>query len=125
MNEATLTIVGNVVNDPELNTTRSGIPVASFRVASTSRHYDREAGAMVKGETLFLQVQCWRGLATNVARTLRKGAPVVVQGRLQIKTKEILSDDGPRRRTFTTVEAQAVGLDLARLPIAAQRDEAA
>jgi single-strand DNA-binding protein len=117
MNEVMITVVGNVVADPELSTTRNGLPVANFRLASTSRRYDKEAGGWTNGETLYISVRCWRGLAQNVASSISKGSPVIVQGRLYTRTATIEGDSGPRRRHYTDLEATAVGLDLARLPM--------
>lgn len=112
--EVTLTVVGNVVADPEPGITRNGVPFASFRVASTSRRLDKDAGTWAPGDTLYLQVQCWRGLAHNVVGTIRKGSPVVVQGRLHTRTVINEGPDGTRRRTYTELNATAIGLDLAR-----------
>lgn len=127
MNDVFITVVGNAVADPQLSATRSGIPFTTFRIASTSRRYDREMGAWTKIDTMFLDVRCWRGLALNAAATLVKGSPVVVQGRLSVRTVVSQGPDGERRRTFTDLDANAIGLDLARLPVesagAGSRDE--
>ena len=78
MNETTMTIVGNVVEDPRRRQTKNGHAVTNFRVASTSRRYDREQERFVDNGTLFITVTCWRGLASNVDQSIRKGQPVVV-----------------------------------------------
>jgi single-strand DNA-binding protein len=78
MNDTYITIVGNVVDEPRLRTTSSsGVPVLSFRVASTSRRLDRETGKWQDSDRLFATVTCWRALAQNVARSLKKGQPVI------------------------------------------------
>ena len=76
MNDTYITIVGNVVDEPRLRmTSSSGLPVLSFRVASTSRRLDRETGKWQDSDRLFATVTCWRALAQNVARSLKKGQP--------------------------------------------------
>ncbi len=125
LNTVSLTVVGNVIAAPELLETRNGVQYATFRIASTSRRFDRDAGAWINGDTLYLHVRCWRGLATNAAATLAKGSPVVVHGRLSTRSFTTEGPDGPQRRDHTELEAVAIGLDLARLPAAGARQEAA
>lgn len=110
MNETSVTVVGNLVDDPRLRTTDAGLDVASFRIASTSRRYDRQAGRWADAASLFLTVTCWRALAGNAVASLRKGDPVVVTGKLSTRTYE---KDGQQRSTCE-LEALAVGPDLAR-----------
>jgi single-strand DNA-binding protein len=110
VNETIVTVVGNLVDDPTLRQTDSGVEVAGFRVGSTSRRYDRETGRWVDAGTLFLHVTCWRALGANVAASLGKGDPVVVSGRLFTRTYE---RDGQTRTSYE-LDALAVGPDLAR-----------
>lgn len=110
MNETLVTVVGNLVDDPRLRTLDSGIEVAGFRVASTSRRWDRDTEQYVDSGQLFLSVSCWRSLAANVSQSLRKGDPVVLTGRLSTRTYE---KDG-QNRTVCELEAYAVGPDLGR-----------
>lgn len=110
MNDTTVTVVGNLVDDPRLRTTESGLDVAGFRLASTARRYDRETGRYVDSASLFLPVSCWRALAANVTASLRKGDPVVVTGKLSTRT---FDKDG-QSRSVCELEALAVGPDLAR-----------
>lgn len=110
MNETHVTLVGNLVDDPRLRTTETGVDVAGFRVASTTRRFDRVTNRWSDGGSLFLSVTCWRGLATNAVASLRKGDPVVVTGRLSTRTYE---KDGQSRSTCE-LEALAIGPDLAR-----------
>ncbi len=112
MFETKLTIVGTVINTPVLtHTRRAGVPVANFRVATTSRSFNRELGRWVDGSTLYLRVACWRRLAENVAGSLRRGDPVMVTGNLS--TQSYLATDGTRRWSYE-VEAASVGPDLTR-----------
>lgn len=110
MNETTVTLIGNLVDDPTLRTTESGLDVAGFRVASTARRYDAQTSRHVDAGSLFLSVSCWRVLAGNVVASLRKGDPVIVTGKLSTRTYE---KDG-QTRSVCEVEAHAVGPDLAR-----------
>ena len=110
INETTVTVVGNLVEDPKQRTTESGIDLAVFRVASTARKFDSQAGRHVDATSLFLSVTCWRTLAGNVSASLRKGDPVVVTGRLFTRSYE---KDG-QSRSVIEMEAHAVGPDLAR-----------
>ena len=80
--EPAITIVGNLTADPEMRFTPSGVPVASFTVASTPRTFDRAAGEWKDGEALFMRCQAWRQMAENVAESLTKGTRIIVQGRL-------------------------------------------
>lgn len=110
MNETTMTIVGNLVDAPNLRRTKNGHCVANFRVASTPRRFDREKGAWVDGDTLFVTVTAWRALGENVAASLRKGMPVVVTGRYCQREYE----KNEALRTAYELEASAVGPDLSR-----------
>ena len=110
MNDTILTIVGNVVDEPRMRVTRNGHAVTNFRVASTSRRFDREQEKFVDNATIFVTVTCWRGLAENVATSLRKGQPVVATGRYY--SREYTVDE--QLRVAYELEAQAVGHDLAR-----------
>ncbi|MFI5954993.1 single-stranded DNA-binding protein [Cryptosporangium sp. NPDC051539] len=110
MNETTTTIVGNVVDSPSKRVLDSGISVTSFRVASTSRRYDRVTNGWADGESLYLKVTCWRNLAENTAASIVKGDPVIVHGRLFTRLYEVAES----RRAAYELEATAVGFDLNR-----------
>ncbi len=86
--ETVITVVGNLVDDPELRFTPSGAAVANFRIASTPRNFDRQTNEWVDGEGLFLSCAVWRQAAENVAESLQKGMRVVVQGRLKQRSYE-------------------------------------
>jgi single-strand DNA-binding protein len=96
--ETVITVVGNLVDDPELRFTPSGAAVANFRIASTPRTFDRQAGEWRDGETLFLSCSVWRQAAENVAESLQKGMRVVVQGRLKQRSFE--TREGEKRTVF-------------------------
>lgn len=108
MNE-TITVRGFVGNDVRTITTESGLPIATFRLASTPRRYDREKSAWVDGETNWFSVTCFRAMAQNVGSTLSKGDPVLVSGRLKVRQ---WSNDAGQRGTSVEIDADGVGHDL-------------
>lgn len=114
MNDITFCVVGNVVNDVELRFTKSGEPVASFRVAASTRRFDRAHERWVDGDTHYFSVSCWRNLAHNVVQTIQKGMPVIVQGRLRSREVERPCKDQTHMVRYFDIEAHAVGPDLAR-----------
>jgi single-strand DNA-binding protein len=104
--------VGNVLTAPEWRrTTKTQALVVNFRVASTSRRFDRETGRWVDGNSLRVRVNCWRKLAEGVAASITVGDPVVVVGRLYTRD---WTDAENHPRTSYEMEAIAVGPDLAR-----------
>lgn len=111
MNETFSTVVGNVCTDIKTATTRNGAPVASFRVASTTRRYDRARGGWYDADTLFVTVVCYRQLADHVTSSFGKGEPVVVAGRLRVR--DWTAPDG-RTGTAVELEATVAGHDLNR-----------
>jgi single stranded DNA-binding protein len=104
-----ITIVGNLVADPELRFTPNGQAVATFRVASTPRFRDQQSGEWKDGESLFLTCNVWRQAAENVAESLQRGMRVIVQGRLKQRSYE--TREGEKRTVFE-VEADEVGPSL-------------
>jgi single-strand DNA-binding protein len=111
INDALVTFCGYVATDPTFRKTETGISFAKLRIAFTERKRDRETGEWSDGPTTFLGVQCWRTLAENVARSLRKGEPVMVRGRLFTR---YFKDGQGEERSVLEVEASALGHDLAR-----------
>jgi single-strand DNA-binding protein len=106
-----ITIVGNLVNDPELRFTNSGQPVAQFRVASTPRIRDNATGEWKDGDSLFLTCNVWRQMAENVAESLQRGMRVIVSGRLRQRNYETQQGE---KRTVYEVEVDDVGPSLLR-----------
>jgi single-strand DNA-binding protein len=107
--ETTITVIGNLTNDPELRFTPSGSPVANFTVASTPRTFDRQANEWKDGETLFLRCSIWRDAAENVAETLTKGMRVIISGRLKSRTYETKEGE---KRTVIELEVDEIGPSL-------------
>jgi single-strand DNA-binding protein len=104
-----ITVVGNLVADPELRFTASGQPVATFRVASTPRVMDRATNEWKDGDSLFLTCNVWRQAAENVAESLQRGMRVIVTGRLKQRSYE--TKEGEKRTVFE-VEVDDVGPSL-------------
>ncbi|HEX6921167.1 MAG TPA: single-stranded DNA-binding protein [Actinomycetes bacterium] len=107
--DTVITIVGNLVDDPELRFTPSGAAVAKFRIASTPRFLDKQTNEWKDGESLFLTCNVWRQAAENVAESLQRGMRVIVQGRLKQRSYE--TKEGEKRTVFE-VEVDEVGPSL-------------
>ena len=107
--DTVITIVGNLVDDPELRFTPSGAAVAKFRVASTPRYLDKQTNEWKDGESLFLSCNVWRQAAENVAETLQRGMRVIVQGRLKQRSYETKEGE---KRTVYEIEVDEVGPSL-------------
>ena len=104
-----ITVVGNLVDDPELRFTPSGAAVANFRIASTPRTFDKQSNEWKDGDALFLSCSVWRQAAENVAESLQKGMRVVVQGNLRSRQYE--TREGEKRTVFE-IEVDEVGPSL-------------
>jgi single-strand DNA-binding protein len=110
MNDSTITVRGWLGADVDLR--KAGdVPVASFRLACTPRRFNPRTETWSDSGTQWFTVTCWRGLAENVAHSLRRGDPVVVQGRLELR-KYVNSNNVEVEAL--EIEAAAVGHDLAR-----------
>ncbi|HAT1213764.1 single-stranded DNA-binding protein [Corynebacterium striatum] len=107
--DTTITVVGNVVADPELRFTPAGAAVANFRIASTPRRFNSQTNQWEDGEAMFLTCNVWRQAAENVAETLTKGMRVIVNGRLRQRSYQ--NRDGENRTVFE-IEVDEVGPSL-------------
>ena len=104
-----ITIVGNLVDDPELRYTQTGQAVANFRVASTPRFLDKATNEWKDGDSLFLSCSVWRQAAENAAESLQRGMRVIVSGRLRQRSYETKEGE---KRTVYEVEVDEVGPSL-------------
>lgn len=104
----TITVLGVIGTDPESKTTQGGVPVITFRMASTQRKFDKAANKWVDGSTNWYTVSGFRMLAENALATLHKGDPVIVTGRLHLRAW----DTGEKRGVSADLEADVIGLDL-------------
>lgn len=97
MGDARTTITGNLTSDPTLRHTASGQAVANFSLAEGRQRFDRDSGAYVDADTLFMRVTAWGQLAENIAESVRKGDRVTVEGRLV--PQSYTAEDGSERRS--------------------------
>jgi len=104
--DITVTVIGNLTNDPELRFTPSGAAVASFTVASSSRVLDKTTNEWKDGDTVFMRCSVWRQYAENVAESLTKGTRVIVSGRLKQRSYE--TREGEKRQVME-LEVEDVG----------------
>lgn len=107
--ETVITIIGNLTADPELRFLPNGTPVASFTIASTPRHFDRESQEWSDGPPLFLRCSAFRQPAEYIAESLTKGMRVIAQGRLQQRSYE---DREGIKRTVVELGLEEVGPSL-------------
>ncbi|MEQ4300609.1 single-stranded DNA-binding protein [Plantactinospora sp. B6F1] len=107
--DTTITVIGNLTDDPELRFTPSGAAVAKFRVASTPRFMDRTTNEWKDGEPLFLSCTVWRQAAEHVAESLQRGTRVIVSGRLRQRSYETREGE---KRTVIELEVDEIGPSL-------------
>jgi single-strand DNA-binding protein len=88
-----VTLIGNLVEDPELRFTPSGVPMARLRLAVNRRWRDNNGDW--QEDTSFFGGTVWREQAESVAESLQKGARVIVTGRLEQRSWE--TPDGDKR----------------------------
>lgn len=111
MLEPVITVAGNIGGMPRTRVVAGGSVVTDFRIAHTPRKVDKATGAWSDGHTIWFGVSCWRGLAENVAASVKTGDRVVVTGRLRAN---VWTNEQGEERSSLEIEAQSVGFDLAR-----------
>jgi single-strand DNA-binding protein len=110
MNETLVTLQGWLGG--EVTTRQAGDSVvANFRVATTPRRYQKKSDTWVDGATQWYTVNAWRALAENCGRSLRRGDPVVVHGKLNA---QVWTNSAGIEVASFEVEASFVGHDLNR-----------
>ena len=103
-----ITVTGLVATIPRHLVTTEGLPITSFRLASTQRRFDRSQEKWIDGETNWYTITGFRQLAINVAASVKKGDRVVITGKLKIREWE----NGERTGTTIEIDAEALGHDL-------------
>ncbi|TYB55095.1 single-stranded DNA-binding protein [Nonomuraea sp. PA05] len=96
--ETTITIIGNLTNDPELRFTQTGTAVATFTIASSPRVYNKQLEQWEDGEALFMRCSAWRDLGEHICESLTRGTRVIASGQLRMRTYE--TDEGENRTVF-------------------------
>lgn len=107
--ETPITIIGNIVAEPELRFTPAGAAVCNFRVASTPRTYNKQTQQWEDVEAMFLTCNAWRQLGENTAESLTKGMRVIVTGKL--KQRSFQTREGENRSVFE-IDVEEVGPSL-------------
>lgn len=107
--EIEITVVGNLVADPELRFTSSGVACTNFTVAATSKRFSKESGQFEDGDSVFLKCTAWRGLAENIAESLHRGQHVIVQGHVVQRSFETKQGE---KRSVVEVQVMEVGASL-------------
>lgn len=116
-NATTITVVGNLTDDPELRFTPNGQACANFSVAVNPRTYDRESGEWKDGSPAYHRCTAWRNLAENAAESLRKGVRVIVTGTLSQRHWTDEKTNQPRSAWDITVDAVGPDLTFARATV--------
>jgi single-strand DNA-binding protein len=110
MNDIITTVIGNAVTDVSLRVTSTGASMASFRIASNSRRFDKSTNSWIDQEPSYLSITAWSQLAENVALSVHKGQPLVVTGKLKVRQWQ----DADKSGTNVEIDAIAIGHDLNR-----------
>jgi single-strand DNA-binding protein len=104
----TISVTGLVATDPKGGETNSNQSVASFRLASNARRFNREESKWENANPNWFTVHCYRQLADHVLQSINKGDRVVIRGRLKIRDW----DNGQRSGTAVEIDAESIGHDL-------------
>ncbi|KAB8192590.1 single-stranded DNA-binding protein [Nonomuraea phyllanthi] len=107
--ETTITIIGNLTDDPKLNYTQTGTAVAGFTIASSARTYNTQVEQWQDGEVLFMRCSAWRDLGEHVTESLTRGTRVIASGRLRMRTFETSDGD---KRTVVEMTVDEIGPSL-------------
>lgn len=107
--DTNITIVGNLVADPELRFSPAGAAVANFRIASTPRRYDSQSNQWVDGDPIFMTCSIWKQAAENVAESLTKGMRVIATGRLKQRSYETREGE---KRSVIEMDVDEIGPSL-------------
>lgn len=103
-----ITVTGLVATTPRHLVTQDGLPITSFRLAASSRRFDRSQNKWIDGDTNWFTVTSFRQLAINVSTSVNKGERIVVNGKIKVRDW----DNGERNGTSVEIDADALGHDL-------------
>lgn len=110
MTDINIATTALVVSEPNVIETKSGVPFVTFRVVVQQRRFDRVNQLWMDGDSTFFAVSCWRNLALNIVQSVRKGDPVLIQGKLRVRDWKTEEKSG----TSVEIEASHIGPDLNR-----------
>lgn len=110
MTDINIATAALVVSEPNVIETKSGVPFVTFRVVVQQRRFDRVNQLWMDGDSTFFAVSCWRNLALNIVQSVRKGDPVLIQGKLRVRDWKTEEKSG----TSVEIEASHIGPDLNR-----------
>lgn len=108
MSIQTISTTGLVATTPRHLVTQDGLPITSFRLASSTRRYDTATNRWIDGETNWYTVTAFHSLGINTAGSVNKGDRIIVNGKLRIRDW----DNGERAGTSVEIEADSIGHDL-------------
>jgi single-strand DNA-binding protein len=103
-----ISVAGLVATTPRHLVTQDGLPITSFRLASSQRRFDRSQNKWIDGETNWYTVTGFRQLAINASTSVSKGDRILVTGKLRVRDW----DNGERAGTSVEIEAESIGHDL-------------
>ena len=103
-----ISVAGLVATTPRHLVTQDGLPITSFRLASSQRRFDRSQNKWIDGETNWFTVTGFRQLAINSSTSVTKGDRILVAGKLRVRDW----DNGERAGTSVEIEAESIGHDL-------------
>jgi len=104
----TISVAGLVATTPRHIVTQDGLAITSFRLASSTRRFDRATSRWVDGETNWYTVTVFKQLALNVHESISKGDRIILGGKLRVRDW----DNGERAGTSVEIEAEFMGHDL-------------
>ena len=103
-----ISVSGLVATTPRYLVTQDELPIVSFRLASSTRRFDRTTNRWIDGETNWYTITAYRTLATNANSSIHKGDRIMLTGKLRVRDW----DNGERSGTSVEIEAEAMGHDL-------------
>lgn len=104
----TITIQGLVATTPRHLITQEGLPITSFRLASSNRRYDTTQNKWIDGDTNWFTITAFKDLAIHASTSVAKGDRILLTGKLRVRDW----DNGERTGTNVEVEAVSMGHDL-------------
>jgi single-strand DNA-binding protein len=118
-----ITLEGRVVADPELRFGQSGTAVCKMRLVAADRK--KEGDEWVDGDTLWMDVTCFKKLAENVVESVVKGDLVIVTGKIRTEEWEDRDSGGKRSKVAMIADTVSASLQFRIIPHGEPRRTAA